>query len=266
MLKKVVEEAITSHVCSALILFIACFSALYQFVFLFFVFFSHVKSKGGCHGRQLACLTHMIEVAAIYNGPAGATDLTYLRPARLPVPFTQPMRMKVAGWVTLSKAEEPLQIYTIHPSVGQGAFPLARCCCRPDSAQSCLTISSAWEAHRGVVITKDQFVILVSLHHRSHYLGLLSIKKKLLMWGRKCVLCHYATEAIDFILYWFKLNEPEAITPAKEDWHNRADVNYLELLSCTLVETPRLILMLILCVLIAPQHKVLDGVRHFHLR
>lgn len=38
-----------------------------------------------------------------------------------------------------------------------------------------------------------------------------------------------------------------------------ADVNYLELLSCALVETPRLILMLIFCVLIALQHKALDG-------
>lgn len=169
------EEDITSHICSALILFNPAFSALYQFVFL------HVKSKGGCHRRQLACLTHMTEVGAIYNRPARATDLTYLRPAPPPVPFTQPMRMKVAGWVTLSKAEEPLQIYTIHPSVGHGAFPLAQSCCRPDSPQSRLSISHAWEAHRGVVITKGQFVILVSLHHRSHYLGLLSIKKKLLM-------------------------------------------------------------------------------------
>lgn len=40
-------------------------------------------------------------------------------------------------------------------------------------------------------------------------------RKKLLMWARKCVLCHYATEATDFTLYWLKLNEPEAITPAK---------------------------------------------------
>lgn len=126
------------------------------------------------------------------------------------------MRMKVAGWVTLSKAEEPLQIYTIHPSVGHGAFPLAQSCCRPDSPQSCLSISHAREAHRGVVITKGQFVILVSLHHRSHYLGLLSIKKKLLMWARKCVLCHYATEATDFTLHRFKLNEPETITPVKK--------------------------------------------------
>lgn len=115
-------------------------------------------------------------------------------------PFTQPMRMKVAGWLTLSKAEEPLQIHTIHPSVGHGAFPLTQSCCRPDSPQSCLSISHAREAHKGVVITKGQFVILVSLHHRSHYLGLLSIKKKLLMWARKCVLCHYATDATDFPL------------------------------------------------------------------
>lgn len=42
--------------------------------------------------------------------------------------------------------------------------------------------------------------------------------------------------------------------------HNYADVNYLELLSCAPVETPRLILMLIFCVLIALQHKTLDGV------
>lgn len=174
-------------------------------------------------------------------------------------PFTRPMRMKVAGWVTLSKAEEPLQIYTIHPSVGHGAFPLAQSCYRPDSPQSCLSISHTRQAHRGVVITKGQFVILVSLHHRSHYLGLLSIKKKLLMWARKCVLCHYATEATDFTLYWFKLNEPEAITPVKKD-HNYANVNYLELLSCAPLETPRLILMLIFCVLIALQHKALDGV------
>lgn len=110
------------------------------------------------------------------------------------------MRMKVAGWVTLSKAEEPLQIYAIHPSVGHGAFPLVQSCCRPDSPQSCLSISHAREAHRGVVITKGQFVILVSLHHRSHYLGLLSIKKKLLMRGKKvCILslCHWG--------YWLHL-------------------------------------------------------------
>lgn len=167
------------------------------------------------------------------------------------------MRMKVASWVTLSKAEEPLQTYTIHPSVGHGAFPLVQSRCRPNSPQSCL--SYALEAHRGVVITKGQFVILVSLHHRSHYLGLLSIKKKLLMWARKCVLCHYATGAIDFIFYWFKLNEPEAITPTKEDWHSHANVNYLELLRCAVVETPRPILMLIFCVLIALRNKVLDG-------
>lgn len=35
---------------------------------------------------------------------------------------------------------------------------------------------------------------------------------------------------------------------------NYVDVNYLELLSCAPVETPRLILMLIFCVLIALQH------------
>lgn len=74
-------EDITSHICSALILFNPSFSASYQFVFL------HVKSKAGCHRRQLACLRHMIEVAAIYNVPAGATHLTYLRPAPLPMPF-----------------------------------------------------------------------------------------------------------------------------------------------------------------------------------
>lgn len=174
-------------------------------------------------------------------------------------PFAQPMRMKVAGWVTLSKTGEPLQIYTIHPSVGHGAFPLAQSCCRPESPQSCLSISHAQEAHRGVVITKGQFVILVSLHHRRHYLGLLSIKKKLLMRARKCVLCHCATEAVDSILYRRKPSKPEAITPAKEDWQNHVDVNYLELLSCALVESPRLILMLIFCVLIALPCKALDG-------
>lgn len=150
------------------------------------------------------------------------------------------MRMKVAGWATLSKAEEPLQIYTIHPWV---RFSPVQSRCRADSPQSRLCISHAREAHRGVVITKGQFVILLSLHHRGHYLGLLSIKKKLLMWARKCALYHSATEAIDFFSYWFQQNEPEAITPVKEDWH--ADVNHLELLSCALVETPRLILMLI---------------------
>lgn len=47
----------------------------------------HVKSKGGCQRRQLSCLTHMIEVATIYNVPAKKTDLTYLKLASLPMPF-----------------------------------------------------------------------------------------------------------------------------------------------------------------------------------
>lgn len=232
-------------------------------------FACHVK-KGGCHGRQLCLsLTHMMEVAAIYSAPAAETDLTYLRPAPPANALSlQPMRMKVAGWVTPSKAEEPLQIYTIHPSGGHGAFsPGAKSRCRPESPQSCPSISHGREAHRGVVITKGQFVILVSLHHRSHYLGLLSIKKKLLMWARKCVLCHYASEATDFTSYWFRLNEPEAITQVKKKKdHNYAGVNYLELLSCAPVETPRLILMLIFCVLIALQHKSPWWSRHFHRR
>lgn len=84
------------------------------------------------------------------------------------------------------------------------------------------------------------------------------------MRARKCVLCHYATEAIDSILYGLELNEPEAITPTKRDWHNCSKVNYLELLSCVLMETLRLMLMLIFCVLIAPQHKAPDGVGASH--
>lgn len=77
------EEDITSHIYSALILFNPFFSALYQFV----GFFLHVMSEAECHRRQLGCLTHMIEVAAIYYVPTGATDLTYLRLAPQPMPF-----------------------------------------------------------------------------------------------------------------------------------------------------------------------------------
>ncbi len=115
---KVVEEDVTSHICSAPIHFNLYFSAflLYQFVFL------HVKSKGGCHRRQLACLTHMIEAAAICNVPERQTSLISGRLLHQ-CPFAQSMRMKVAGWLTLSKAEVPLQIYTIHPSAGHGVFP-----------------------------------------------------------------------------------------------------------------------------------------------
>ena len=52
----------------------------------------------------------------------------------------------------------------------------------------------------------------------------------------------------------------------KKKIHNYAGVNYLELLSCAPVETPRLILMLIFCVLIALQHKSPWWSRHFHRR
>lgn len=47
----------------------------------------------------------------------------------------------------------------------------------------------------------------------------------------------------------------EAITPVKNRERDGADMNCLELLSCGAVETPRLILVLIFCVLIALQHK-----------
>lgn len=75
------EEDITSHIYSALILFNPSFLRLVSICFFvfFFVFSLHVMSKACCHRRQLACLAHMIEVAAIYYVPAGATDLTYLR-------------------------------------------------------------------------------------------------------------------------------------------------------------------------------------------
>lgn len=41
----------------------------------------------------------------------------------------------------------------------------------------------------------------------------------------------------------------------KKNKKDGADMNRLELLSCGAVETPRLVLMLIFCVLIALQHK-----------
>lgn len=172
-------------------------AALYQFVFL------HVKSRGGCHRRQLACLMHMIEVLAIYNIPARATDLTYLKPAPLPMLFHSANEdegcrlghfVKSRGTITNLHYPSFCRAWSFSP----GAKLLQRWL-----SSTCLSISHTREAHRGVVITKGQFVILVSLHHRSHYLGLLSIKKKLLMWARKCVLCHYAAETIDFTLDWF---------------------------------------------------------------
>lgn len=126
-------------------------------------------------------------------------------------PFAQPMRMKVAGWVTLSKTGEPLQIYTIHPSVGHGAVPLVQSCCRPDSPQSCLSISHTQEAHRGVVITEGQFVIPVSLHHRRHYLGLLSIKKKTVNASKK--VC---TLSLCYRGCWLH----RALIRAKQTWGN----------------------------------------------
>ena len=234
-------------------------------------FACHVK-KGGCHGRQLRLsLTHMMEVAAIYSAPAAETDLTYLRPAPLPMPFhSSQWGWKLQVGLLRQKQRNHYKSTLSILLEGMELFPLVqKSRCRPESPQSCLSISHGREAHRGVVITKGQFVILVSLHHRSHYLGLLSIKKKLLMWARKCVLCHYASVATDFTSYWFRLNEPEAITQVKKKKkkiHNYAGVNYLELLSCAPVETPRLILMLIFCVLIALQHKSPWWSRHFHRR
>lgn len=139
------------------------------------------------------------------------SDRPHLSQARLlcRCPFTQPMRMEVAGWATLSKASGTItNLHNPSSCRARRCSPGAKSCRTPDSPQSCLSISRVREAHRGVVITKGQFVILVSLHHSSHYLGLLSIKKKLLMRARKCVLCHYATPATDSTLHWFKLNEP----------------------------------------------------------
>lgn len=75
---QVVEEDITSHISHP-----APFNLFASYHFVFW----HVKSKAGCHRRQLACLTHMTAVAAIYYHAAGATDLTYLRPAHQPMPF-----------------------------------------------------------------------------------------------------------------------------------------------------------------------------------
>lgn len=62
------EERITSHICSALIVFNISFSTLFSL---------HVKSKGGCQRRQLSCLVHIIEVATIYNAPP-KTDRPHL--------------------------------------------------------------------------------------------------------------------------------------------------------------------------------------------
>lgn len=88
-------------------------------------FACHVK-KGGCHGRQLRLsLTHMMEVAAIYSAPAAETDLTYLRPAPPANALSlQPMRMKVAGWVTPSKADYKSTLSILLE--GMELFPLAQ--------------------------------------------------------------------------------------------------------------------------------------------
>lgn len=135
-----------------------------------------------------------------------------------------------------------------YPSFSVGAVsPRRRAVVNLTRLKRCLSISSN-KPRRGVVIAKGQFVIRLSLHHRIHYLGLLSMKKKLLMWTRKCVLCHYATESIDLTL-------PRR-TPGNYSAPNQIDtrsaaVNYLELLSCVPMEAPRLILMLIFCGLIA---------------
>lgn len=251
-----------NHLPHLLILFSPSFSALYQFVF--FAFFLHVKSKGGCHRRQLACLVHMIEAAATYK-PERQTSLISGR-LLCRCPFPQPKRMKVCRLgCFVRKQEEPLQIYTIHPSVGHGAAPLLPWHTWLSSKLS-VYISGGREARRGVIITKGQFVILVSLHHSSYYLGLLSIKKKLLMRARKCVLCHYAP-ASDFTFHRFKLNEARGnYSSGKKKERDHADMNCLELLSCGAVETPRLILVLIFCVLIAPQHKSPWWSRRFHRR
>lgn len=50
-------EGIASHICS----FFSIPPSPPPVGFFFPFIFLYVKSKGGCHGRQLACLVHMIE-------------------------------------------------------------------------------------------------------------------------------------------------------------------------------------------------------------
>lgn len=62
------------------------------------LFFSMSSQKEVVTRRQLACLTRMIEVAAIYNVAARATDFTYLGPAPLLVPFQSANENEGCRW------------------------------------------------------------------------------------------------------------------------------------------------------------------------
>lgn len=140
---------------------------------------------------EIALLSHVIEVAAIYNR-AAQNDRSPLisATARLPMPFTLRQWGWRSHWVTLSKAAGLLQISPIHPCVGHGAFHweqsgLFQLCLSPQPISP--SVSHARVSHRRVVIRKGPFVILVSLHHQTSYLLILSIKGTLLMRAIKCV-------------------------------------------------------------------------------
>lgn len=90
--------------------------------------------------RGDSALSHVIEVAAIYNrGAQNDRSPLISATARLPMPFSLRQWGWRSHWVTLSKAAGLLQISPIHPCVGHGAFPLGA-----EWAVSALPLSSTY--------------------------------------------------------------------------------------------------------------------------
>lgn len=181
---------------------------LYQSVF--FLFFCMSSQEEVVTGDSSLVL---IEVAAIYNISEQQTSLIS---GSTKCPFAQSMRMKVAGWVTLSKAEVPLQIYTIHPAVGFAEFS-------HDAKLLQTRLSSKLSVHlsrpgssQGGCYHKGPICYPGFSPSQRPLFGTFIYQEKLLMWAWKCSLRHYAAEAADFPSRRFKLNEAEAITQVKK--------------------------------------------------